>query len=67
MLINNYLSTKDYAYCVIDILKTLHEKLQEYKKEKNAYEFIDIALKAIELVRDHEDVRNEIKYKTKKL
>ena len=67
MLINNYLSTKDYAYCVIDILKTLHEKLQEYKKEKNAYEFIDIALKAIELVRDHEDVRNEIKYKTKEI
>ena len=67
MLINNYLSTKKYAMCVIDILKRLHKSLNEYKKEKNAYEFIDIALKAIELVRDHESVRNEIKSKTKEI
>ena len=67
MLINNYLSTFDYAKCVVNILKEIHNRLQDFKKEKYAYEFIDIALKAIELVRDHEDVRNEIKFKTKEI
>ena len=67
MLISNYLSTFDYAKCVIGILKEIHKRLQRFKKEKNAYEFIDIALKAIELVRDHEEVRNEIKCKTKEI
>lgn len=67
LLINNYISTYDYAKCIIGILKELNVRLNEFKKNKNAYEFIDIALKAIELVRDHEDVRNEIKYKTKEI
>ena len=56
-----YLSTKNSLIIIIDILKKIDEKITLFKEEHNSYEFNDIAFKAIELVRDHEDVRNEIK------
>lgn len=67
MLINNYLLTKDYAKIIIKILKKLDTKLNEYKNKHNAYEFIDISLKSIELVKNNPEVRDEIKYKTKEI
>lgn len=67
MLINNYLLTKDYALIIIDILRELDKRLNKFKEEHNSYEFMDIALKAIELVKEHASVREEIKYKTKEI
>lgn len=63
-LINHLKSTKNNTMIIIDILKELDKRIRKFKDEHNSYEFSDIALKAIELVRDHEDVRNEIKYNT---
>lgn len=60
----NYLSTKEYAEIVIDILKEIDVKLNEFKDIHNSYEFSDIALKAIKLVKENEDVKNEIKNNT---
>lgn len=64
MLISHYLSTKDYVEVIIRILKQLDEKIIQFKKSHNAYEFNDIALKAIELVKNNPDVASEIKNKT---
>lgn len=63
-LITHYLSTRDYVEIIIRILKELDKRIMTFKREHNAYEFNDIALKAIELVRDHDDVKEEIKNNT---
>ena len=59
-----YLSTKDNAIELISILKDLDERIKKYKKEHNSYEFSDIAFKAIELVKENPNIRDEIKYNT---
>ena len=63
-LIQHYKDTLPYAKALINILKKLDEQLNKLKKEHNIFQFFDIAFLAIELVKNHEDVRNEIKYKT---
>lgn len=64
MLIKHYLSTKDYVEVIILILKELDKRVSAFKVDHNAYEFNDIALKAIELVRDNPEVAKEIRDKT---
>ena len=55
--------TKDYAEIIIHIITNLDNKLKEFKKEKNVYEFIDIARMAINLLKENETVRNTLKDK----
>ena len=57
--INN---TKDYVSVIIDIIKELDEQINKYKETNNTYEFVDIAKMAINIVKDNELVRNELKY-----
>lgn len=64
MLISGYLSTKEYAECIINILQKLDTMIMKFKDEHNVYEFSDIANKAIELVANHDDIREEIKKRT---
>ena len=59
--------TKDYAEVIIDIIIKLDKKLNEYKKEKNVYEFIDIARMAINLLKENEDIRKNLKEKYKEI
>ena len=59
-----YISTKDNVIELIEILKELDKKIIDFKQKHNSYEFSDIALKAIELVKNNEDIRNEIKNNT---
>lgn len=61
---DEYLSTKEYANEIIDIIKKLDKSVLEYKKSINAYSFHDIAFKAIELVKNNKDVAEEIKNNT---
>ena len=56
-----YLSTKNSLEIIIEILKKIDERITKFKDEHNSYEFSDIAFKAIELVANHKDVREEIK------
>ena len=56
------LKTKDYVHAIIEILLLLEDKVQAYKKEKDAYEFSDIAIMAIELVQKKKEVREELKH-----
>ena len=64
MLINNYLLTKDYTLLILEIIRKLDYMVMNFKINCNAYEFNDIALKAIELVKNFSEVREEIKNKT---
>lgn len=61
---NEYMCTKESVIGLIKVLKYVIEKINEYKKEHNCYEFSDIAYFATKLVSEHEDVRNEIKNNT---
>ena len=55
------LFTKDYVKTIIDIILEFDKKVSEFKFINDAYEFNDIALLAIKLVRDFPEVREEIK------
>ena len=54
-------STKEYVIAIIDIILKLDDKIGEYKKEKNSFEFGDIAKMAISLVKNHASIREELK------
>ena len=59
-LINNYNNTKDYLKIITEILIKLDEKIVNYKRKYNAYEFIDIAKLAIDVVKNNPDIREEL-------
>ena len=66
-LYKQYQYTKSNVQFLLNILSRLDKEIMLFKEEHNSYEFQDIALKAIELVKEHEDVRNEIKYNTNEI
>ena len=55
------LKTKDYVEEIINIILELDKYVQEYKREYDYYEYSDIAAFAIKLVKENEEIRNEIK------
>lgn len=59
------LMSKPFAEMIVDILFELDERITKYKQEKNAFEFNDIAKMALDLVKNHEEVREPIKNKLK--
>ena len=62
-IINSITNTKKYAEVIIDILLELNNKLDKYKKDNNIYEFIDISNMAIDLLKDNNEIRKELKEK----
>lgn len=61
-MINEILKTKDYVSIIIDIIKELDQKVLEFKRSKDNYEFIDIAKMAINIVKNNKEILNELKY-----
>ena len=59
--------TKDYLESIIDIIKRFNNKLNEYKINNDLYEFNDIELMAIKLLKENKEIRDEIKYNTKEI
>ena len=57
----NLNSTKDYVYAIIDIIKKLDKEINSFKKNINKYEFNDISLMAINIVKNNSSVREELK------
>ncbi len=55
------LNTKDNTLVIVEILKKLDKRLEEYKYSEEVFNFNDIARLAIKLVDEYEDVRNELK------
>lgn len=55
------ISTKDYVSIIIDIIKELGTKLDEFKHLNNTYDFIDIAKMSIKLIDLNPSIREELK------
>jgi ATP-dependent helicase/nuclease subunit A len=53
--------TKPYIEAIIRIIKKLDNKLTSYKFDNDLYDFVDICKMAIKLVKDHDNIREEIK------
>ena len=60
-IVSSIISTKDYVKIIIEILKILDKKLWEYKNYNNIYEFNDISIMLINLLKNHEDIRLELR------
>lgn len=56
-------STKDYAQIIVEILIELDKKMKAFKTKKSIYEFIDISNMAIDLLKNHQKVKEELKEK----
>ena len=57
----SFLSTKDYVKIIIDIIKEINEKINNFKKELNIYEFTDISKMAIKILENNNNVLLELK------
>lgn len=66
-MIDKYELTKPYVEAIISILKDIDDKISKYKIENDLYEFSDIALLAIKMVRENETVREELKNSFKEI
>lgn len=53
-------STLNNAKVIIDIIKELDKRIEEYKFETEQFNFNDIARMAIRVVKDNEDIRKEL-------
>ena len=62
-----FISTKEYNEIIVDIIKELDERLNEFKNNLNIYEFNDISKMAIKIVRDYPVVREELKNSFKEI
>ena len=59
--LNDIYKTKDYAEIIIEIIKKLDSKIQKFKNDNASYEFIDIAKMAIKIVKENDEVKEELK------
>lgn len=59
--------TKDYVNIIIKIILELDNKLNDFKDKNNLYEFTDISKMAIKVLRENNEVRDELKYYFKEI
>ncbi len=64
---NSIISTKDYVEIITKIILRLDEMLNSYKNKNDLYEFTDISKMAIRIVKENEEVKNELKYHFKEI
>ena len=62
-----YYLTQDYVEVIIEIINKLNDQVILFKKDNNAYEFNDIAIMAIDILKNNEDIRIELKNKYKEI
>ena len=61
------LKTKDYVKVIIDIILNLTKKINYYKYQNDLYEFTDIALLAIKIVKENPHIALELKNSFKEI
>ncbi|MGM9834248.1 MAG: UvrD-helicase domain-containing protein [Bacilli bacterium] len=64
---DNILLTKNIATIIVDILKKYFKELDNYKVTNNIYDFQDIAILAINLLKNNDDVCEELKKSFKEI
>ncbi len=57
----SFLISKKYIITIIEIIKRFNKKLNNYKSNTDLYEFTDIAIMAINLLKEHSYIREELK------
>lgn len=55
------LSTKPYIIAISDIINKFDDYFNKYKKDNDLYTFSDIALMAIKILKENNDIREELK------
>ena len=63
----NILSTKSYVEIIIEIIKELDQKLNDFKFQNNVYEFNDIAKLSIQIIKENESIKEELKNSFKEI
>ena len=66
-LINQVINTKDNVEIIINIIIELTNKINNFKNENSSYEFNDISKFAINLIKENENIKNELKYHYKEI
>lgn len=61
------IATKEYTEVITKIIIELDKKVNEFKYQNDAYEFIDIAKMAIRILEENKEVREELKNKYKEI
>ncbi len=62
-----FLIVKDYTQVLIAILKEYFKEIREYKIKEDLYEFNDIAIMAIKLLKENASIRTELKESFKEI
>ena len=57
---DNIKLTKDTVIVIIDIILEFTKRVNKYKYDNNAYEFNDIAIMAINIIKNNDDIRREL-------
>ncbi len=58
---DSIMRTKKYIETIISLLKLIDIKMNEFKRQNNIYDFIDIACLGIDLLKNNSEVRESIK------
>ena len=58
---NSIKATKDYVIVIVNILKELFKRFENYKRKNNLYDFLDVSKLAIKILETNESVRLELK------
>ena len=61
------IKTKDYVTILIDIISKYLKRVKDYKLDHEMYEFNDIAMLAIQVLKDNPDICDEVKYSLKEI
>lgn len=64
---NSIIDTRQYINPLIKIIKELDSRIKQYKFDNDLYEFTDIANLSIKLIRENDDIRNELKASFKEI
>lgn len=64
---NDIYSTKDTALTILDIIKEFLLEIEKYKKENDIYTFNDISKLSIKILKENENIREELKSSFKEI
>ena len=64
---NDIYSTKDTVLTILDIIKEFLLKIEKYKKENDIYTFNDISKLSIKILKENENIREELKSSFKEI
>lgn len=67
VLIEDLKLSQPSASIIIDILKKLNNKIMDFKRKYQAFEFNDISKMAIKLIKENKDIQNSLKYYYKEI